>query len=188
MASVVGERGCVYAFEPSPRTYSSLVVNLQLNPHIRNIFTYNLAVGAVNGYAVIDNPSGTSSGSAMCIPVIEGSVAGMSMIVKMLTLDTFVEEKGVNAIDLVKIDIEGFEVAALEGAVNTLTKFRPLVLIEVSESLILRAGYSVQRLQTLVDTLGYDLHSVKSSLPLSSKTFSGHEDFVGIPRERVHSL
>lgn len=45
-------------------------------------------------------------------------------------LDTFLESKPLHKIDVIKIDTDGFEIQILRGAKNSLSKFRPLVIIE----------------------------------------------------------
>ena len=47
-----------------------------------------------------------------------------------MTLDKFVERNGINRIDFVKLDVDGNEAAVLDGAVITLGRFRPRVLME----------------------------------------------------------
>ena len=50
-----------------------------------------------------------------------------------LTIDSFVEEKGIDRIDLLKIDAEGHELSILKGASSTLTKEREDVLLMINE-------------------------------------------------------
>jgi FkbM family methyltransferase len=46
------------------------------------------------------------------------------------TLDAFVDEAGVHRVDVIKIDVEGGEMAVLEGAARTLAEHRPVVVME----------------------------------------------------------
>ena len=43
----------------------------------------------------------------------------------MVSLDSYCKEKGITAIDLVKIDVEGFELEVFEGATNTFSSIKP---------------------------------------------------------------
>ena len=53
-------------------------------------------------------------------------------IVNCITLDKYVKENNITNIDLIKMDIEGYEGQGLEGAFETIQKFKPLLYIEVS--------------------------------------------------------
>ena len=43
------------------------------------------------------------------------------------------DEQKITAVDFIKIDVEGYEYPVLEGALNTLTIFRPVVMFELNE-------------------------------------------------------
>jgi hypothetical protein len=51
--------------------------------------------------------------------------------VPLKRLDSVVKELRLKRVDAIKIDVEGAEIQVLKGAVNTITKFRPLIIIEV---------------------------------------------------------
>ena len=69
------------------------------------------------------------------------------------TLDTFLESHPVNKIDVLKIDTDGFESQILDGALKTLGKFRPLVIIESDESA--ESGQSAARIKMALNGMGY---------------------------------
>jgi FkbM family methyltransferase len=69
------------------------------------------------------------------------------------TLDRFVENHLVNKIDVLKIDTDGFETQILDGSLETLRKFHPLIVIETDESL--GSGQSSLRIKLALDELGY---------------------------------
>jgi hypothetical protein len=52
-----------------------------------------------------------------------------------LTIDDFVKRNGIAKVDFIKMDIEGVESAALRGAVETITKFRPKLAIAIYHSM-----------------------------------------------------
>jgi len=47
------------------------------------------------------------------------------------TLDTLLKELNISKIDLIKIDTEGFEYEILEGAGETISKFKPKMIVDV---------------------------------------------------------
>ena len=50
--------------------------------------------------------------------------------IPMITLDSYVQERCLDRIDFVKMDVEGFEPAVLEGAASLMERFRPPILME----------------------------------------------------------
>jgi FkbM family methyltransferase len=106
----------IYAFEPHPLTYQILLKNT----NGRGIKTFNLALGASEGsltlydYANNDGSSHASLHNGV-IEQIHKSIA-IEHRVKLISLDHFVKEQGINHISLLKIDTEGHEFEVLRGA------------------------------------------------------------------------
>ena len=71
--------------------------------------------------------------------------------VQVVTLDTFVEFHNLNNISFIKIDVEGHEKKVIEGAQNTLMRFKPYVQVEISDI----QSDSTQSLIKNFDELGY---------------------------------
>mgnify|MGYP003700608023 CR=1 FL=1 len=69
--------------------------------------------------------------------------------VPVARLDTL----GLDRIDMIKIDVEGAEVAVLEGARDSVARHRPVILLDTHPSL----GADVAALQAFADSLGYDV-------------------------------
>ena len=181
LASAVGPKGKVYSFEPINKTYKKLVTNIFANKQYGNISTFQVAVGSTDSYAVAKNDSKTSSGSATCAPQQPGSVVDDSVVVPMLTLDTFVAENSVPRVDLVKIDVEGYEPSVLEGARKTIERFRPKIVLEISYELLIRAGYTVKDITSYFDSYNYRLVSVQDEKTFRALDYTGHGDFVACP-------
>ena len=53
----------------------------------------------------------------------------------MTTLDTFVESSNLEQCDLLKIDVDGIELDILEGAIQLIKNFKPIVIIETNENI-----------------------------------------------------
>lgn len=56
---------------------------------------------------------------------------------------------------LIKLDIEGYEVKALNGALDTIARCSPVLIVEVNRAALERAGDSEDALLSLIESLGY---------------------------------
>jgi hypothetical protein len=64
---------------------------------------------------------------------IDQNAAVESQSVEAVTLDEYVQTKGIAKVDFLKIDVEGAEASVLEGATNVLNRDKPILLIEMHE-------------------------------------------------------
>ena len=118
-ARLVGRTGRVIAFEAHPLTFEYLTRSIAANT-FTNVTALNKALGAEAGDAQIAfdaaNPGQTHVGAGMGGARI--GVAGIT--VPMVTLDGALAGLGVGRVDYLKIDVEGFELAVLNGARQTI--------------------------------------------------------------------
>jgi FkbM family methyltransferase len=112
----------LYAFEPHPATFSLL----QQTAEECNFEAINCGMGAVAGVLnLYDRREATGSGTehaSVYQDVIEGihRVSSTEVEVRLSTIDTFVRERDLKKITLLKIDTEGHEYQVLQGATETL--------------------------------------------------------------------
>lgn len=77
------------------------------------------------------NKNKCSSSTSSVIRSNSSSVNADYTTVKGLKIDTFVEEKGIDSINLLKLDIEGAEIEALHGAKEMIRKYKPQLAISI---------------------------------------------------------
>ena len=123
-ARAVGEKGRVYSFEPMPRQKAVFERNLTRNPHLARRIE-------VHPYAVLEE-SGKQLNFADAGVAARASSSG-GVPVSSISIDDFVSVQGVRP-DFIKMDIEGAESAALEGARSTLQTVRPRLGISIYHS------------------------------------------------------
>lgn len=147
LASLVGPQGAVLAFEPVPLFFQMLAGNVALNA-LMNVRTFPYALGAEHGtvriplvdYGAPDSYGGVYLGAEQGEPI------------PMMPLDTLALPR----LALLKIDVEGMEQRVLEGAVNTIQGYHPVLYVEnnVSED-VERAGSLVTFIRRVLD---YELY------------------------------
>ena len=59
--------------------------------------------------------------------------------------------------DLLQLDVEGFELKALKGAINTITKYKPVICVELCEKWLNRYDDSSTEVLDFIQNLGYIL-------------------------------
>jgi FkbM family methyltransferase len=125
VARNVGQKGKVYAFEPDPSNYKLLLKNIKANNMEDIIVPVNKAVSDRIG-VITFFPGKESGGGSL---YASRYTASKSITVETVTLDEFFEHEGWPAIDVIKIDIEGAEKAALEAMKKMSARNRDLKLI-----------------------------------------------------------
>lgn len=179
LARAVGPRGVVIAAEPQRILFQMLCANLALN-EIHNVHAFHWALGAAAGRTTIpfldyrqeNNFGGISAG-----------VAERGEFVRVRTLDEFSLPK----LDLLKIDVEGWEAEVLRGGAESIKRHRPLLYVEGD-----RAD-KVLALVELMLSMGYALYLHTPPL-YSPQNFRGNGEnvfgemvsinFLGVPHDR----
>jgi FkbM family methyltransferase len=118
LSRLVGATGTVHVFEPQSKLYTELSVNTAINS-CNNVKAYRFALGQEEKTVEIVHPCSTNEGMA-CIG--QGGEK-----VTMKRLDDF----GINNVSLIKIDIEGHEIEAIKGGLETIKKSKPVIIVEV---------------------------------------------------------
>ena len=117
----------VHAFEPNPYCVSQFNDNLLLND-IKNVKVYNFALGKVDEEGELGSGLDGNNGSRSLTWSINKTA---NILVNVRNGDRVVTEIGAQRIDLLKIDVEGYEKNVLLGLSESLRKYRPIILIEI---------------------------------------------------------
>lgn len=143
----------VHAFEPYPRTFKKLETNKTLNSAI-SVKTYNLGLGRKKGMLHMTQHSPLNSGGFRMTDESDNSIS-----VPVISLDEFVSENQLTKIDFIKIDVEGFEVQVLEGALETLKTFRPILVFEYSLENINAQKGNIENMLKQLSGMNYDIRT-----------------------------
>lgn len=120
----------VYAFEPFLETFNDLSKNILLN-NVTNIIPVNMGVSSLTGktnlYFSDNNPSISTNDPALSL---SKGACNNSIEINVTTIDAFTKSNGVE-VGIIKIDAEGAEQAVLLGAIETIRKHKPILLISI---------------------------------------------------------
>lgn len=134
----------VVAFEPQPEIFKLLAENCV------GAMLHNCAVGSAAGTATMPKVQYSAKGNFGGLGIGDSSIYG-SITVPVNTIDTF----GFKNVGFIKIDVEGYELEVLKGAIDTICRDRPVLYIEddrSDKSFALRAyirslGYTIEEHQ-----------------------------------------
>lgn len=158
-ANIIGKRGQLHAFEPTPSTFLTLEDNCTKAklPHPPRLNRFGLSDH--NGEATIYLPE-KDCGQASLVPHHIGSwveeTSPQLHTITLTTLDKYTQENGLTRLDFFKLDIEGAEFLALKGGKETLKHYTPLIHMEVCTHFLRDFGVTTKELIHFLENLGYD--------------------------------
>ncbi|MDR2112713.1 MAG: FkbM family methyltransferase [Candidatus Accumulibacter sp.] len=124
-AAAKGEK--MEVFEPQPVVFQNLCANLALNG-LRNVRAWPFACGDEAGTVTFAEPDYGRPGNFGGVKMSRAEAGQGRIPAPCVRLDDFLGEQ--QAVALIKIDVEGFELAVLRGADNILKRWRPLLCVE----------------------------------------------------------
>lgn len=128
----------VHAFEPMEIHRECFRLNTE---NLEGITLHECALGATPGRVRLESEKGSSGNTRI---VGEGDT-------EVRTLDSF----QLQDVDLIKIDTEGYELPVLRGAADTLTRCRPVVVVEQKRLMASEMGFPTLGAVTFLTDMGY---------------------------------
>ena len=162
MASLVGASGTVYAYEPMPPNFEVLVKNIGENSFQGTVKAYPFACSDAPGRLTVSKVSNM---------FVVGQVGDAEQVsTEAVRLDDMLNE----TIDLVKLDVEGHEPAAVRGMLAIISRDKPIIISEVNEYWLRHCSHSSALAYVgLLKSLGYEVFDVKDlEHPLTERSLS----------------
>ena len=178
----VGNDGKVFSFEPHPITYKYLVENVILN-EAHNIITENCGIANKVGYLYFTNSLDDTNHIAL-------NNENDTIKIPVKKLDDFTENE--KKIHLLKIDVEGFELFALQGAIETLRKTEILIFESWAETQR-QYNYSFSELFSFIINFGFEIYKIEdgdSYTLIENSDYSSQtcENLVAIKDKKISEI
>lgn len=183
----------VYAFEPMPETYQRLTRNIALNS-VPQIKTFAVGLGekrAAETFYYHPNASGSSSRANLDY-LEDGRTQAVNAMID--TLDRIACEERLERLDLIKCDIEGAELFAFRGAVETIKRFRPFVICEMLRKWSAKFNYYPDEIIRFFSEMGYVCAALCRDYPGKGYLLThvldttAETNFLFVPEERIAEI
>ena len=155
-SQLVGDTGKVISFEPQTEIFTLLEKTIKEN-NIKNVKLYNNAVYNINKKIQFSNTNNGKASISYIRPRLPNPV---KKEIQAITIDSL----KLTRCDFIKIDVEKCEWVVLDGAEDTIIKYRPILFVE-----IFKTASNLLKLRTFTQKHNY------------SYTNLGGADFVILP-------
>jgi FkbM family methyltransferase len=163
LAQLVGPSGRVYSFEPTDCAFEKQRRNLSLNPDLSKRVC---AVQAMLVGRAPRKPAAIPStwpldrrGKRDLHPTHLGRFNALDGA-ELLRLDDWTAREQPRSIDFVKIDVDGYEIDVIEGAGQTLSRYKPVMMMEFAPYIFSERRRSFPELLEALSALGYRARTV----------------------------
>jgi FkbM family methyltransferase len=154
--------GRVYAIEPLSTAFEQLEANVRLNGFANVVRPLRVALAESRGEVKLfcaDQVADwrvwgcVNAGTASMFKAADRTIEGEA--VRCATLDEVLATENVTRVNIIKIDTEGGELPVLRGAIRTIERDRPILLVEVCQWNFRSAGYSSEELMAFLRARDY---------------------------------
>ncbi len=166
-AKFIGNKGEVHSFEPDPKNFLRLTTNLSLNS-FSNVIANNFGFGNKKEEVFLANVAKGNQGMNRIISDNSENIDGF--IVKIKTLDSYVDIKNIIHIDLIKIDVEGFEHNVLLGGERVISSYHPTLFIEIDNNNLINQGSSAKSVISFLELKGYNIIHAENNSKITSES------------------
>jgi FkbM family methyltransferase len=186
-AARIVQQGKVIAFEPVSEYRERLIENVRLNNFV-NVQVISVALGEKEGsLPIYDQQEMFMDGTRHeGLPTLFASESRHHAreVVPVKRLDDVLRELDVSRVNVIKLDIEGAEWNALRGAVNTLARCRPTLIVEIGRETCQAAGYEPEALVEWLSGLGYRIEKIiegGKTIPINQESLENFQNVVAYP-------
>jgi FkbM family methyltransferase len=177
-AKLVGEKGKVLSIEPQPYAVKCINENLKLN-QLDNVTVTEAAVSDQKGRVTLD-----LSQSEVAASIVSDFGGSNTLEVETVTLDDMAEEIHTMP-DVIKLDVEGAEYMALQGAIEVIDTSKPVLVLEVWDA----SDEHCSQFHELLQARGYHAHIIREArLLVVDELLTKEANVVYIHSDRLNNF
>jgi len=181
-AGLVGNAGQVHAFEPVPDYFTKLQRLACTNPQY-SITTNCCAAGDTTGYSTIFVTHEPSQNTLLPFYKSADEIAN-ALEVPIIRLDSYIHQKHIERIALIKIDAEGYEFPVLRGLETYLehTANRPAIICEIAPRAYPLTGATLADFRAYMSHFGYEARDlIDAATSVDIRAIQQVEDVLFLP-------
>ena len=184
--ALLNKRGVNIGFEPVPFLFERAKENIRLN-RAENIVLLNLALSNDNSTLFFNYVNNNNSGGIFLTS--ETTMESASSRVQSIRLDDYVACNNTKNISLIKIDVEGFEMKVLQGAIQTIKKHKPTLFLELDNNLLRKQQSNARELIDFIKSFDYEIFKAENGRVITeNEELAGkHFDIVCQPGKTGNS-
>jgi FkbM family methyltransferase len=178
--SLVGRNGHIHAFEPVPSLFAHLEQVARANPQ-HDLVCNMCGLGETEDHKLISVAGGSNAGWNTMVPgFMSSNLAVETVPVRVQRLDKYLSSRRINSVDLIKIDVEGFELPVLRGSQAFFERMpnKPPIICEVAPGAYSKLGYSLRDLDAFLKRYDYRSYDPVSRNRIDVTTLSGTTDVL----------
>jgi FkbM family methyltransferase len=153
----VGASGRATAFEADPAMHSRLTRNLAQFPWAQAV---HAAVWHSSGMLTLERSSNKDESGWGTLTSVRDLGKGEHVDVRATSLDDWFRDAGISRWNAMKLDAEGSEPAVLQGAQNSIDRFRPFLILEINGIVLQDAGFSGRDIIGFLSARDYSVYQL----------------------------
>ena len=166
LADNIQLNGKVLAIEPTPNAFHLLKANIERNENSTKVILFNGIASDSPGIFKINivpgNEEYSSVGDISHLAIVNKDFVSLEIVGE--TIDNLVERNGLEP-GIIVIDVEGAENNVLNGAIETLKKYHPVIITELDDNLLLKQDSDSLKVIKFLQKLNYEIMDSDNKFP-----------------------
>lgn len=177
------KKGFVYGFEPNPQVFAYWKTNCELNS-FQNIKLNNIGLGHFKNLFEMEQINDNLGMNR----IVASGTKSSNFQIEVEKLDDYVSQHGIAKVDVMKIDVEGFEMNVLLGAEKNISKWKPSLFIEIDEGNLQMNNSSFKTMEDWLTSKGYVILNALTFTNLTTEDVTAHFDILAVHSEKMEYI